>query len=132
MAKRRSATRPPGAGNAASTTATSTSTSNKTVEYDVALASASATPAAIMRPGSTPRSPARSTHQTASATRNSDKALYVANAPRCRVGPSTANNAAAKNAARRPYRRRAALHSSLVAPSMKTRDRTRAPASPPA
>ncbi len=32
------------------------------------------------------------------------------------MGPSTANSAAAKKAARRPYRRRAALHSSVVAP----------------
>ena len=102
MAARRSATRPPGAGNAPSTASTTTSTSNRTVEYAVALARASAAPAAIMRPGSAPRSPARSTHHAASATRNRDRALYVANAPRCRVGPSTANSAAAKNAARRP------------------------------
>src|SRR5262249_61179750 len=42
-----------------------------------------------------------------------------------------ANSAAAKNAARRPYSRPAAAHSSAVAPSMNTSDSTRAPANPP-
>ena len=40
----------------------------------------------------------------------------MANAPRCSVGPRTANSAAAKKAARRPYSRLVAPHSSAVAP----------------
>ena len=54
----------------------------------------------------------------------------MANAPRCSVGPSTANNAAAKNAARRPNSRPAVPHSNAVAPSMNTSDRTRRPGQP--
>ena len=58
-------------------------------------------------------------------------ASYVANEPRCSVGPQTANSAAEKKAARRPYSRPAAPHSSAVAPSMKTRDKIRAAVRPP-
>ena len=43
-------------------------------EYAVALATASAVPAATIHPVAGPRSPARITHQAASATRNSDMA----------------------------------------------------------
>ena len=55
----------------------------------------------------------------------------MAKAPRCNVGPSAANSAAAKNAARRPNSRLAVDHSVTVAPSMKMRDKIRAPVRPP-
>ena len=58
-------------------------------------------------------------------------ASYVANAPRCNVGPRTANSAAAKNAARRPNSRSVVSHSRVVAASMKTSERPRAAAKPP-
>ncbi len=95
------------------------------------MATASATPAATIQPVASSRAPARTTHHAATATSSTLNASYVANDPRCNVGPSTANNAAEKNAARRPNNRPAVPHTSAVAPSMNTSDSTRAPASPP-
>ena len=97
----------------------------------MASASAKAAAAATIHLVAGSRAPARITHQAASATRNTDIASAVANAPRCNVVPSTANSAAAKNEARRPNSRAAAPQSRTVAPSMNARDRTRAPARPP-
>ncbi|MGD0066710.1 MAG: hypothetical protein ABSB76_25085 [Streptosporangiaceae bacterium] len=76
--------------------------------YAAAAASAIAAAAATIHPVDGSRAPARITHQAASATRNSDIASVVAKTPRCSVVPSTANRAAAKNAARRPNSRAAA------------------------
>ena len=57
-----------------SSASASTTRSNRTEEYAAALASASAAPAATIQPVASPRSPARTTHQAASATRNTDMA----------------------------------------------------------
>ena len=58
-------------------------------------------------------------------------ASYVASAPRNCVGPSTANSAAAKNAARWPNSLDVTFHNRAVAPIMKMRLRKRAPMRPP-
>src|ERR1700691_5977571 len=73
----------------------------------------------------------RTTHQEANAMSNTDIASYVANAPRWSVGPEIANSAAAKKAARFPYSLLTVPHRNVVATSMKIRERTRAPVSPP-
>jgi hypothetical protein len=131
MPARAAAALPPGLGRA-TTQATATTTGSSSAEaYDVALASASTAPAAIIQAVASARSPARTTSQVARAVRNSDIASKVANEPRCSTGPDTANSAAAKNPAWRPYRREVAAHSSVVAPSMNASDSSRAAASPP-
>ena len=65
---------PPGRGNAVSSASAITMGSNRAEEYAAALASASAVPAAIIQPVASWRSPARTTHHAASATRNTDRA----------------------------------------------------------
>ena len=128
---RRAASQPRPAWGAVSNASAAISGANNRQVYAVATASANAAAAATSHPVAGSLSPARITHQAASATRNSDIASVVANAPRCSVVPSTANRAVAKNEARRPNSRAAVPQSRIVAPSMNARDRTRAPASPP-
>ena len=98
----------------------------------MALASARATPAPAIQAVASARSPARTTSHAARLVSSSDGASKVAKAPRCRVGPAMANSAAPNSPARRPNRRVPVAARKAVAPSMNTRDRTRAAARPPA
>src|SRR5215467_8421622 len=108
-----------------------TTGSKRADAYFVASARASAPAAAASHPEVRDRSLARTADQADSASRHSDMASKVANAPSRIVAPVIANTAVAKNAAVPPNTRRAVPHSKADAPSMNSRERIRAPASPP-
>src|SRR6266568_3466156 len=107
-----------------------TTGSNSTDEYAAALASTRVTPAEIIQPVASSFYPARTTHQAESARNSSERASPVASAPSSSTGPTTANSAAPKNAARRPNSRAAVDHNSTVTPSINATDTSRAPARP--